>query len=104
MEDGLPDLSKIGSRDKLKPRADKEPYWQRLQAGWYVGYRPSKLGSHGTWFARAYDEDLRKYRRKALGRFGSLTGNDVLAAAKIYKALCDTSGADMPAKMDVRCL
>lgn len=82
MEDGLPDLSKIGSRDKLKPRADKEPYWQRLQAGWYVGYRPSKLGSHGTWFARAYDEDLRKYRRKALGRFGSLTGNDVFAAAR----------------------
>ncbi len=78
----MPDLSKIGSRDKLKPRADKEPYWQRLQAGWYVGYRPSKLGSHGTWFARAYDEDLRKYRRKALGRFGSLTGNDVFAAAR----------------------
>ncbi|WP_341711046.1 tyrosine-type recombinase/integrase [Erythrobacter sp.] len=82
MENGFPDLSKIGSRDKLKPRADKEPHWQRLQAGWYVGYRPSKLGSYGTWFARAYDEDLRKYRRKALGHFGTLTGKDVFAAAR----------------------
>ena len=44
----MPDLSKIGEREKLKPRSDKEPHWQRLRAGWYVGYRPSRRGGRGT--------------------------------------------------------
>lgn len=78
----MPDLSKIGERDKLKPRSDKEPHWQRLQAGWYVGYRPSRRGGKGSWFARAYDEDARKYRRKNLGPYGTLSGHDVFATAK----------------------
>lgn len=76
------DLSRIGERDRLKPKIDKEPYWQRLQAGWYLGYRPSKIGGKGTWFARAYDEDAQKYRRKALGSYGALKGNDIFAAAR----------------------
>src|SRR5690606_1301830 len=32
--------------------------------------------------ARTYDGDAGKYRRQALGDYGSLTGNDVFAAAK----------------------
>lgn len=76
------DLSKIGRRDELKSNADKEPHWQRLRAGCYVGYRPSKRGGKGTWIARAYDLDTGKYKRKALGDYGSLTGNDVFGQAK----------------------
>ncbi len=76
------DLSRIGERDRLKPKPDKEPYWQRLQAGWYLGYRPSKRGGKGMWFARTYDEDAKKYRRKALGAYGTLKGNDIFAAAR----------------------
>lgn len=90
------DLSKIGLRAKLKPRSDKEPHWQRLKAGWYLGYRPSKLGDNGSWFARAYDEDNRKYRRKGLGRFKQFTGNDVFSAAKkgaeAFAELVETGG------------
>lgn len=78
----MADLSKIGERDKLKPRTGDEPHWQRLRAGSYVGFRPSKRGGRGTWFARAYDVDASKYRRRALGDFGALTGNDVFAQAK----------------------
>ncbi|WP_427968253.1 tyrosine-type recombinase/integrase [Altererythrobacter sp.] len=78
----LVDLSRIGFRERLKPRDDKEPYWQRLQAGWYLGYRPSKLGSAGAWFARAYDEDTQRYRRKNLGHFKGKIGNEVFAAAR----------------------
>ncbi|MEO0419398.1 MAG: tyrosine-type recombinase/integrase [Pseudomonadota bacterium] len=78
----MPDLSKVGERDRLRPRADKEPYWQRLQAGWYLGYRPSKRGGKGAWFARTYDQDARRYRRKALGSFGAMVGHQVFAAAK----------------------
>ena len=74
------DLSKVGERDRLK--AQREPHWQRLRAGCFLGFRPSKRGGKGTWIARAYDEDAGKYRLKALGDFGALPGNEMFAAAK----------------------
>lgn len=74
------DLSKVGKRDELK--AQREPHWQRLRAGCFLGFRPSKRGGKGTWVARAYDEDAGKYRLKALGDFGTLLGNEIFAAAK----------------------
>ncbi len=78
----MADLSKIGERERLKPRKGKEPYWQRLQSGWYLGFRPSQRGGGGTWFARVYDECAGKYRRKNLGHFGTCKGHTVFAAAK----------------------
>lgn len=74
------DLSKVGERERLKPR--REPHWQRLRAGCFLGFRPSKRGGKGTWIARAYDEDAGKYRVKSLGDFGTLPGNEMFAAAK----------------------
>ena len=74
------DLSKIGARDKLKAR--REPHWQRLRAGCFLGFRPSKRGGKGTWIARVYDEDSRRYQVKSLGDFGTLPGNAMFAAAK----------------------
>lgn len=74
------DLSKVGEREKLKAR--REPHWQRLRAGCFLGFRPSKLGGKGTWIARAYDEDAGKYRVKSLGDFGTLAGNEMFSAAK----------------------
>ncbi|TGQ15942.1 integrase [Mesorhizobium sp. M00.F.Ca.ET.217.01.1.1] len=76
------DLSKIGDRGRLKPKAGDEPHWQRLRAGCYVGFRPSRKGGRGTWFARAYDADKLKYLRKPLGDYGVLDGNDVFTQAK----------------------
>ena len=78
----MADLSRIGERDKLKPRAGDEPHWQRLRSGCYVGFRPAKRGGRGTWFARAYETDSRTYRRNALGGYGALAGHDVFAQAK----------------------
>ena len=74
------DLSKVGKRDELKAR--REPYWQRLRAGCYLGFRPSLRGGAGTWIARAYDADASKYRVKSLGDFGTLVPNERFAAAK----------------------
>lgn len=74
------DLSKVGEREALK--AQREPYWQRLRAGCFLGFRPSKRGGKGTWIARVYDEDSGKYRLKALGDFGTLPGKEIFAAAK----------------------
>lgn len=76
------DLSKVGDREKLKAQPGKEPHWQRLRAGCFIGFRPSQRGGKGTWIARAYDEDARKYRVKSLGDFGTLPGNAMFAAAK----------------------
>lgn len=78
----MADLSRIGERDRLKPRAGDEPHWQRLRQGCYLGFRPSKRGGKGTWFARAYDPDTSRYSRKALGDYGRLSGHDVFGEAK----------------------
>lgn len=74
------DLSKVGERERLK--AQREPHWQRLRTGCFLGFRPSKRGGAGTWIARVYDEDSGKYRVKSLGDFGALAGNARFALAK----------------------
>jgi site-specific recombinase XerD len=74
------DLSKVGRREELK--AQREPHWQRLRAGCFLGYRPSKRGGAGTWIARAYDADADRYRVKSLGDFGALAPNERFTAAK----------------------
>ncbi len=78
----MPDLSRIGDREKLKPKAGDEPHWQRLRQGCYLGYRPSRKKAGGTWFARVYDPDTNRNSRKRLGDYGTLTGHDVFRQAK----------------------
>jgi integrase len=78
----MPDLSRIGEREKLRPKAGDEPHWQRLRQGCYLGYRPSKKKVGGTWFARVYDPDTSRNSRKRLGDYGVLTGHDVFKQAK----------------------
>jgi len=75
------DLSKVKEREALKPA--REPHWQRIHPGCFLGYRPSARDGAGTWIARAYDEDRRGYRLMALGDFGRLPGRDRFAAAKM---------------------
>lgn len=78
----MADLSKIGERQRLKARKGDELHWQRLRAGCFVGFRPSKKSGRGQWFARAVHADTGKYVRKALGDFGSLSGHEIFAQAK----------------------
>lgn len=52
-------------RTKLAPR--REPYWSRLVAGGYVGFRRLAEGE-GTWIARWRDEEGKQHYR-ALGHF-----------------------------------
>lgn len=76
------DLSIVRDREKLKPNKKAEPCWQRIRPGCYVGFAPSAKGGQGTWVARAYDEETRRYRRKALGAFPELPGDKKFTAAK----------------------
>lgn len=88
------DLSRVSKRNALPSR--REPHWQRLRPGCFLGYRPSAKEGAGTWIARAYDEDYRKYRLKALGDFGSLPGRDRFGAAKkeaeAFATIVETGG------------
>ena len=78
----MPDLSRIGDREKLKPKAGDEPHWHRLRQGVYVGFRPSKKMAGGTWFARFYDGENNRNKRKSLGDYGTLSGHEVFKQAK----------------------
>lgn len=78
----MADLSKIGERERLKPKRGDEPHWQRIMNGCYVGFRPSKRGGRGAWLARAYDADIGKYQRAALGDYPSLNGHEVFNQAR----------------------
>ncbi len=88
------DLSKVKEREALPAR--REPHWQRLRPGCFIGYRPSAREGSGTWIARAYSEDDRSYRLKALGDFGAIPARDQFALAKkeaeAFADLVETGG------------
>ena len=74
------DLSRVGFREALAPR--REPYWQRLRPGVYLGYRPSKKQGAGTWLYRVYDETTRGSVRKVMSDLPSLPANEIFLAAR----------------------
>ena len=74
------DLSKVGQRSQLGHR--REPYWQRLRKGCFIGYRPSKSRLEGNWIARATCEDTRKYKHKKLGDYGSFAKHERFDVAR----------------------
>ncbi|MBV2208204.1 MAG: tyrosine-type recombinase/integrase [Thermomonas sp.] len=76
------DLKTVDSRDKLKPRASKEPYWQALSSGRYLGFRPSVGTGQGTWLARFHDVDTGAKPSRTLGDFGTLAPSKRFDAAK----------------------
>ena len=73
------DLGTVKNRERLKPR--REPYWQKLAQGQFLGFRPSTLGKGGNWTARAYDPDARKQRYHPLGAFSDRPLNDHFSGA-----------------------
>src|SRR5690348_10246196 len=76
----MTDLSKVTQREQLKAR--REPYWNRLRPGCFLGYRPSKKGGAGTWIARAYDDEARTYVIKSFGSYGDTVARERFTQAK----------------------
>lgn len=72
-------LSKVEARERLRPR--REPYWLRLEAGCYVGFRKMAADSAGSWLARQRDPDSGKQQHRALGDFGELPAHARFDAA-----------------------
>ncbi len=85
-------IDTVASRDKLKPR--RESYWQRVRKGCFIGYRKMTASGHGTWMARARDEDDgTKQLFKPLGEFADLPDHLRFdAAAKAALAWFDHLG------------
>ncbi len=64
-------IDSVSSRERLKPR--RGPYWHRVSKGCYVGYRKMSSAGHGTWLARAPDENTGKQQLyKPLGELSEL--------------------------------
>ncbi|WP_426112439.1 tyrosine-type recombinase/integrase [Massilia sp. PWRC2] len=85
-------IDTVTSRAKIKPRRD--PYWQRVSKGLFVGFRKMSAESVGTWFARyRWNDD--KQVRSTLGtlekfpaseRFDKATSEAKAWLAKINSA------------------
>jgi integrase len=85
------DLTTVRGRDALAKKSrdeqqqtgqwPREPYWQKLATGRFLGFRPSSIGKGGTWIARYYDPDSRRKPIRALGDFGHLPANEQFGAA-----------------------
>jgi integrase len=71
-------LDRVSDRERLTVRRD--PYWQRLTQGRYVGFRRMSAGTPGTWLARFYDGE--KYAYSTLGDFATLDEKARYDAAK----------------------
>jgi integrase len=70
-------LNRVDQRARLAIRRD--PYWQRLTAGQFIGFRRISAGTPGTWLARFYDG--KRYHSQRLGDFANLLEKDRYDAA-----------------------
>ena len=60
-------LNKVDARNRLAPRRD--PYWQRIESGCFLGFRKMAVESTGTWLARCRDATTSKQSQQPLGEF-----------------------------------
>ena len=64
---GTINLGKVEARNRLAPRRD--PYWQRIESGCFLGYRKMTGDAAGTWLARSRDTATGKQLQSPLGEF-----------------------------------
>jgi site-specific recombinase XerD len=74
------ELHKVVARDKLAPRRD--PYFQRLATGQYLGFRKMTPDSPGNWLVRYRDTAAGKQVSRPLGTFESLPASQRFDLAK----------------------
>ncbi|WP_104657351.1 tyrosine-type recombinase/integrase [Ralstonia insidiosa] len=76
-----PNLKSKTGRARLAAR--REPYWQRVREGVYLGFRVAASGGEGTWIARRRDESG-KQQYRALGHHAEF--DDAQAACVAWAA------------------
>ena len=91
------DLKSKTTRSELKPR--REPYWERITTGFYLGYRVIQTGD-GTWIARLRGDDgNQKYH--ALGAFKER--DDALKAAQSWRSQIDAGVSQVETTVEAAC-
>ena len=97
-------LAKVDARNKLTPRRD--PHWQRIEAGQFVGLRKMAADSASTWLARHRNEEG-KQAHKPLGEFADLAPSARFDAAckgaREWFAYLDKGGSDEPVTVAAAC-
>lgn len=83
------DITSAGARKRLTSR--REPYWHRLSAGNFLGYRKLEDGT-GTWIARHRD-DAGKQHYNALGSHATFDAAE--KCARDWFAQCDTGSPEI---------
>jgi integrase len=73
------ELDRVAPRMRLAPR--REPYWQRLSTGQFLGFRPSLVGDSGFWIVKAFDHQSNRRVLHALGDYSHLPSSDRYKAA-----------------------
>lgn len=90
----MPDLTKATTRAKLKVR--REPYWAKVGAGAFLGYRRMSADTSGQWIARYRDRGAAKQQYRPLGDFATYAESDrygeALKAAMVWFSHLDRGG------------
>ena len=73
-------IQKVSDRAKLHPR--REPYWQRISKGCFLGFRRTVSNSKGNWIARFRDAGTGKQLFVSLGDFGNFSESERFDIAK----------------------
>jgi len=96
-------IDRVDVRAKLEPQ--REPHWQRLTQGRYVGFRYMTKGTPGTWLARFYDGA--RYAYESLGDFADLPEKERFDAAKkaaeAWFQHLDMGGSTEPCSVKAAC-
>jgi len=95
----------VSARARLVPRRD--PYWQRISKGRYLGYRKMTSAGEGTWSARTLDAGSGKQLRKPLGDFSTLPDHQradaALKAAQAWFDHLDKGGSTIVTTVRAAC-
>jgi len=73
-------IKTVSARNRLLPR--REPYWEQIGHGCYLGFRYMTAGSNGTWVARWCDPVTLKRPTHPLGDLSEYTDAERYARAK----------------------
>src|SRR5690349_3102501 len=84
------EIQKVSWRKSAKER--RAPYWKLYTAGRYIGWRKMTSAGPGTWLARSWDAEAKKYPQTKLGDFAQLPEEErysaaLAAAAKWFQGL-----------------
>jgi len=89
-------IDTVTARNKLKIR--REPYWQRISKGFFVGFRKMSDSSSGTWQLRHRDENGNEVE-SSLGTLDEFKHHErfdrAVAAAREWSSHPPTSDADI---------